>query len=123
MVSGSEDNPVRLLAAALEAASAVVTEWAEQTAALTRDAFHKLASDPAVRAAWESWRVTVVWTRQDCQCSCATAHPGDVGVCDNNAVITRRFAAAQGGEVDVPLCAPCAVAQGVAEMPGNSASG
>ena len=123
MVSGSEDNPVRLLAAALEAASAVVTDWAQQKAALTRDAFHQLTSDPAVRAAWESWRVTLVWTRQDCECSCATAHPGDVGVCDNNAVITRRFAAAQGGEVDVPLCAPCAVAQGVAEMPGNSASG
>jgi len=32
-------------------------------------------------------------------------------------VITRRFAAGLGGEVDVPLCAPCAVAQGVAEMP------
>ena len=42
---------------------------------------------------------------------------GDVGVCDNDAVITRRFAAGLGGEVDVPLCAPCAVAQGVAEMP------
>jgi|GEM_PF-743593 hypothetical protein len=124
MMSGSEDNPVRLLAAAWEAANAVVTEWAEQTAALTRDAYRKLVSDPAVRAAWASWRVTVVWARQDCECSCATAHPGDVGVCDNQAVITRRFAAGQGGgEVDVPLCAPCAVAQGVAEMPGNSASG
>jgi hypothetical protein len=123
MVSGSEDNPVRLLAAAWEAASAVVAEWAEQTAALTREAFHKLASDPAVRAAWESWRITVVWTRQDCGCSCATAHPGDMGVCDNHAVITRRVATGLGGEVDVPLCAPCAVAQGVAEMPGNSASG
>jgi hypothetical protein len=123
MVSGSEDNPIRQLAAAWEAAGAVVTEWAEKTAALTREALRKLASDPAVRAAWETWRVTVVWARQDCGCSCATAHPGDMGVCDNDAVITRRVAAGLDGEVDVPLCAPCAVAQGVAEMPGNSASG
>jgi len=123
MMSGSEDNPVRQLAAAWEAASAVVAEWAEQTATLTRKAFQKLVSDPAVRAAWESWRVTMVWTPQDCKCSCATAHPGDQGVCDNHAVITRRLADGLGAEVDVPLCAPCAVAQGVAEMPGNSASG
>jgi hypothetical protein len=117
MVSGSEDNPVRLFTAAWEAATAVVAEWAEQTAALTREAFHKLTADPAVRAAWESWRITLVWTRQDCDCSCVTAHPDDVGVCDNHAVITRRFVTGLDGEVDVPLCAPCAVAQGVAEMP------
>jgi hypothetical protein len=32
-------------------------------------------------------------------------------VCDGTAVMTRRL-----GDVEVPLCAPCAVAQGVAEM-------
>jgi hypothetical protein len=47
-----------------------------------------------------------------CHCPCATAHPEDKGVCDGSAVVTRRL-----GETDVPLCAPCAVAQGVAEMP------
>jgi hypothetical protein len=116
-VSGSEQNPVRLLAAAWEAATDVVAEWADQTAAVTREALHKLANDPAVRAAWESWRVAVVWTRQDCGCVCARSHPDDVGVCDNRAVITRRVVAGSGGAVDVPLCAPCAVAQGFAEMP------
>jgi hypothetical protein len=119
MVSGAEENPIRVLAAAWEAATDVVAEWAEQTAAATRDALHKLASDPAVRAALETWRVTLIWTRQDCGCSCARSHPDDVGVCDNRAVITRRVATGSGGEMDVPLCAPCAVAQGVAEMPGN----
>jgi hypothetical protein len=34
-----------------------------------------------------------------------------VGVCDHRAVMTRRL-----GNVDVPLCAPCAAAQGFAEM-------
>jgi|SRR5208282_2825452 len=119
MVSGGEDNPVRALAAAWEAAASLVAEWAEQTAAVARESFHKLASDPAVRAALESWRIALVWTRQDCGCLCDTAHPDDVGVCDNHAVITRRLATGLDGGVDVPLCAPCAVAQGVAEMPGN----
>lgn len=123
MVSGREDNPVRALAAAWEAATGVVAEWAEQTAAVAREAIHKLTSDPAIRAAVDSWRITLVWTRQDCRCVCTKAHPDDTGVCDNHAVITRRLATGQGNSVDVPLCAPCAVAQGVAEMPGNSASG
>jgi hypothetical protein len=122
MVSGGEENPIRALAAAWEAATGVVAEWAEQTAALTRDAFQKLASDPAVRAALESWRIALVWTQQGCGCVCARSHPDDMGVCDNNAVIKRRFPAGVNGEVDVPLCAPCAVAQGVAEF-GNPASG
>jgi hypothetical protein len=122
MVSGGEENPVRALAAAWEAATAVATEWAEQTAAVTREALHKLASDPAVRAALESWRFTLVWTRQDCDCVCARSHPDDVGICDNRAVITRRRADGLKGDVDVALCAPCAVAQGVAEF-GNPASG
>jgi len=113
---------VRALVAAWEAATGVVAEWAEQTAAVTREAFHKLANDPAVRAALESWRITLVWTRQDCDCVCARSHPDDIGICDNRAVIKRRLAVRPGGDVDVALCAPCAVAQGVAEF-GNSASG
>ena len=112
-----ESNPLRQLAAAWEAATAVVTEWAEQTAAVTSEAFHKLSSDPAIRAVLESWRTTLVWGQRDCKCVCARSHPDDMGICDKRAVITRRLPTDLGGEVDVPLCAPCAVAQGVAEMP------
>lgn len=116
-VSSGENNPVRQFVAAWEATAAVVAEWAERTAAVTSEAFHKLASDPAIRAVLEDWRVTFVWTRQDCQCVCSRSHPDDVGICDKNAVITRRLTTDLDGEVEVPLCAPCAVAQGVAEMP------
>jgi hypothetical protein len=35
-----------------------------------------------------------------------------MGVCDGAAVMTRQL-----DDVGVPLCAPCAVAQGVAELP------
>jgi hypothetical protein len=123
MVNGGEDNPARLFGAAWQAATGVVAEWAGQTAAVTREAFHKLTTDPAVRAVLESWRVALVFGRQDCDCLCGRWHPDDSGVCDNRAVITRRLVTGPDGEVDVRLCAPCAVAQGVAEMTGNPPSG
>jgi hypothetical protein len=116
VVSSDEASPVRQFVAAWQAAASVAAEWAERTAAVTLEAFHKLASDPAVRAVLESWRAAMVWTRRECRCACARSHPDDLGVCDNHAVITRRLSTNLDGEVDVPLCAPCAVAQGVAEL-------
>src|SRR4029077_18627306 len=115
-VNGDEDSPVRQFVAAWRAAAAVVTEWAEQTTAATVEAFRKLASDPAIRAVMENWRIAVVWAWRDCECFCAESHPDDVGVCDSHAVITRRLTNGLNGDVDVPLCAPCAVAQGVADL-------
>ena len=117
MVSATGDSPAGQFVAAWRAAAAVAAEWAERTAAVTAEAFHKLTNDPAIRAVMEAWRVTAVWPGRDCECPCTFAHPEDVGVCDRRAVITRRLAASRDGEVDVPLCAPCAVAQGVAELP------
>lgn len=116
-VSSGESNPVRQFVAAWQATAAVVAEWAERTAAVTNEAFHKLASDPAIRAVLEEWRITVVWGRRACECSCTRSHPDDVGICDKNAVITRRLTDDLDGDVEIALCAPCAVAQGVAEMP------
>lgn len=115
-MSSDKDNLIRQFGAAWEAATAVVTEWAERTAEVTAEAFHKLASDPAIRAVLEDWRITPVWARRDCECICARSHPDDTGVCDKQAVITRRVTTDLGGYADVPLCAPCAVAQGVAEQ-------
>ena len=92
-------NPHRSLAADMAGASAATTE-----------ALDKL--DPAVRSAWEAARAAVAGTWGACQCPCATAHPQDQGVCDGRAILTRRL-----GEANMPTCAPCAVAQGVAEMP------
>ena len=117
-MSTTEDSPFRQLADAWQAATVVAAEWAERTAAVTAEAFHKLTSDPAVRAVMETWRVTVAWPLSECECPCAVSHPDDLGVCDHRAVITRRLPAGQHGGADVPLCAPCAVAQGFAEMPG-----
>jgi hypothetical protein len=78
--------------------------------AATSEAVEKL--DPAVRSAFDAAKAVVVGNWGACQCPCATAHPADRGVCDHKAIVTRRSHAR-----DMHLCAPCAVAQGVAEMP------
>jgi hypothetical protein len=78
--------------------------------AATGEALDKL--EPAVRAAMEAGRAAMAGDWHRCHCPCATAHPDDKGVCDGSAVLTRRLS-----DADVRLCAPCAVAQGVAEMP------
>lgn len=54
--------------------------------------------------------------RQRCLCLCGRAHPADEGVCDGEQVTTRHYESVLAGPVDVPLCAPCAAAQFLAEM-------
>ena|SRR5215475_12798758 len=105
-----EDNPARQFAAAWQAATDALSQWRRQVTAATSEALDKL--DPAVRAALEAARAVIARSWGACQCPCATAHPQDKDVCDGRAVLSRRL-----GEADLPICAPCAVAQGVAEMP------
>ena len=108
-MAGDGDDPARQFAAAREAAAAALGEWAQRVTAATTEALGKL--DPAVRAAVDAGRSALAWDWRRCHCPCGEAHPDDMGVCDGRAVMTRRL-----GDVDVRLCAPCAVAQGVAEM-------
>jgi hypothetical protein len=108
-MGGDGDDPMRDFADAWDAAASALGEWAQRVGEATTDAVGKL--DPAIRAmAGAGWAV-LRGGRRDCLCLCSQAHPDDVGVCDGEAVMTRRL-----GSQDVPLCAPCAVAQGVAEM-------
>ena len=109
-MSGESDNPKQQFTAAWQAAAAALEEWRQRVSAATTEALDKI--DPAVRAAMEAGRAAVTGDRRDCRCPCSTAHPDDSGVCDGKAVLTRRV-----GKADVSLCAPCAVAQGVAELP------
>src|ERR1700722_6271205 len=103
-------SPSRQLAAAWQAAAAALGQWREQVSAGTPEAMEKL--DPAARAAVDAVRAAFAGNWGACQCLCTSAHPQDKGVCDGGAILSRRI-----DGVDVPLCAPCAVAQGVAEMP------
>ena len=103
------DNPARQFAAAWQAATAALDQWRKQVTAATAEALDRL--DPAVRDALEAARAVFAGNWGACQCPCATAHPQDQNVCDGRAVLTRRL-----GNADMSVCAPCAVAQGVAEM-------
>src|SRR4051794_38083306 len=100
-------SPKQQLASAWQAPAAALGQWREQVTAATTEAVDKL--DPVARAAIDALRAALAGDWGACQCPCATAHPQDQDVCDHSAVLTRRL-----GETDVPLCAPCAVAQGVA---------
>ena len=102
-------SPARQFAAAWQSAAAALGQWREQVTAATAEAMDKL--DPAARAALEAMRAALAGDWGACQCPCANAHPQDKDVCDHSAIMARRL-----GEVDLRLCAPCAVAQGVAEM-------
>jgi hypothetical protein len=108
-MEGYAGDPARQFAAAWQAAAAALDQWRKQVTAATAEAADKL--DPALRGALEAAWAALSGHRGACQCSCATAHPQDKDVCDGSAVLTRRL-----GGADMPLCAPCAVAQGVAEM-------
>jgi hypothetical protein len=109
-MSGAENHPARQFTAAWHAATDALGQWQEKVAAATSEVVTKL--DPAVRSAIQAGVAAVTGSWHICHCDCAAAHPDDNGVCDSKAVLNRR-----NGEVDVPLCAPCAVAQGVAELP------
>ena len=108
-MADSPENPGRQFAAAWQAATAALGEWRKQVTAATAEALDRL--DPAVRDALEAARAVFAGNWGACQCPCATAHPQDQNVCDGRAVLTRRL-----GNADMSVCAPCAVAQGVAEM-------
>ena len=76
----------------------------------------EIASHPEVQAAMREIEAGRALRRlQPCHCLCGRSHPGAMGVCDGEGVTTRRFDSPATGPVDVPLCAPCAVAQGLAE--------
>ena len=108
-MDGDAGKPGQQFRAAWQTAADAMSEWSRRVSEATHEALDKI--EPAVRAAVEAGRSVVTGEWRDCQCRCHTAHPDDSGVCDGRAVMTRRV-----GGADVSLCAPCAVAQGVAEM-------
>ena len=70
-----------------------------------------------VRPALE--RAEKAMQRRPCLCFCPLAHPADGGVCERfDAVITGQYRSDLLGEIDVPLCAPCAAAQAARQFTG-----
>ena len=118
-----DDNPELLpayeaLAAFGEECSRSVTEWFGRIS-VAFEGLGEVLNRPEVRAAIEDARAQP--RPRPCYCLCPRLHPGDKGVCDGEGVTTRRFTTKLTGPVDVSLCAPCAVAQGLAELTGPAA--
>jgi hypothetical protein len=108
-MDSNPDSPRHQFAAAWQTAVDALGQWRQQVTDATSEALTKL--DPALKAAVEAGRAAFAGDWGACHCPCVTAHPDDKNVCDGRAVLSRRV-----DDKDVRLCAPCAVAQGVAEM-------
>lgn len=120
-MSDEQRDPVAEMAAGMrafvDAFGRAAQAWLEQQRPLI-EALGRLADDPAVRAYIEARKcgeISAPEPRRPCHCFCGYSHPGD-HVCDGEGVTTRRFSSRLTGPVDVALCAPCAVAQGLAEL-------
>jgi hypothetical protein len=83
-----------------------------------RPALHSLAeaaNRPEVRTVID--RAGQVMQPRFCWCLCFRAHPADRGICEAfDAVITSQCRLDVLGDVDVPLCAPCAAAWAAREF-------
>jgi hypothetical protein len=79
------------------------------------DALSEVAGRPEVQAVFE--RAEKALRRRPCLCFCSRAHPADRGVCEVfDAVITGQYSSDWLGDIDVPLCAPCAAARAAQEF-------
>ena len=99
-----------------ETAGRAIIEWVERNRPAL-EALAEFVSDPEVRAILERARTASRYqTQRPCHCLCVTTHPDDAGICDGDGVTARHFDTPSIGPVDVPLCAPCAVAQGLRDL-------
>ena len=81
------------------------------------DALAEMANRPEIRALIQ--RAEQALRFRPCLCNCSKAHPADRGVCEVfGAVITGQYSSDLVGDVDVPLCAPCAAARAAREFAG-----
>lgn len=98
-----------------EYADAVIRGMSAWTATPQFRALAEIAADPRVQAAVEeAKRRRAAGVPRACHCLCGRSHPAVVNVCDaHRPVAARRYVTDALGDVDVPLCGPCAAAQGV----------
>jgi hypothetical protein len=76
------------------------------------DALAEVFNRPEVRAFMER-----ALQLRPCLCLCQRAHPEDRGICEKfNAVVTGQHNSDLLGDMDVPLCAPCAAARAAREF-------
>lgn len=86
-----------------------LAEWARSPAMQQMIAF---ANSPEGRALIEAHERGEIEPEPDpCNCLCGPRHGDRMGICEGEAVGTRRYEAPSTGAVDVPMCAPCLSAE------------
>ena len=79
------------------------------------DALAGVLNRPEVRGFVE--RAEQALQLRPCLCLCQRAHPDDRGICEKfNAVVSGPHSSDLLGDIDVPLCAPCAAARAAREF-------
>jgi hypothetical protein len=74
------------------------------------DAVAEVLHRPEVQAVID--RADKVLRRRPCLCFCMRAHPDDRSICEMfDAVVTGQHSSDVLGDIQVPLCAPCAAAR------------
>jgi hypothetical protein len=81
------------------------------------DAVAEVFRRPEVQALFE--RADKALRRRPCLCFCRNAHPDDRSICETfDAVVTGQHSSELFGDIQVPLCAPCAAARAAREFAG-----
>ncbi len=79
------------------------------------DAVAEVVNRPQVQAVIH--RAERALRRRPCLCFCMRAHPEDYGICETfDAVVTGQHSSDLLGDIQVPLCAPCAAARAAREF-------
>jgi hypothetical protein len=81
------------------------------------DALAEVVNRPDVQALIE--RAERALRRRPCLCFCLRAHPDDHAICETfDAVVTGQHSSDLLGDIEVPLCAPCAAARAARKFSG-----
>lgn len=81
------------------------------------DAVAEVFRRPEVQAFFQ--RADKALRRRPCLCFCLHAHPDDRRICETfDAVVTGQHSSDFLGDIQVPLCAPCAAARAAREFSG-----
>lgn len=79
------------------------------------DALAEVVNRPDVQAV--IGRAEQALRHRPCLCFCLRAHPEDRGVCETfDAVVSGQYSSDLLGDIQVPLCAPCAAARAAREF-------
>ena len=106
------------LMALANAVGRAMTEWLESLRTNVT-ALAEFASRPEVQTVIRYGLVMGQAGRQ-CWCRCEHTHPEDRNICEKlDAMTSRWYRSDLLGDVEVPLCAPCATAQAAREFTGS----